>query len=151
MTDEGAESETEGHGGKGYVHESLEALKQNSEKPGSRWEISPQLGIEGYNFNVAVLEPGQRLSQNAYHYHRDQSEFYYVVSGRLRVEVEERSFDVEEDEVLLFEEGVPHLLHNCHDEPCKIIAIGYPPEGRYPVEQVQSYDDLLAERYGEDA
>lgn len=133
----------------GYRRASLAELETNSEKPGDRWEVSPALGIEGYNFNVAELAPGVPLSQNGYHYHENQSEFFYVVDGRCRVEVEDDSFDLEADDTVAFEEGVPHLLHNPFDDPCKIVAIGSPPEGRYPVERVQRYDDLLTERYGD--
>lgn len=133
-----------------YEHRSLDELETNPDKPGRRWELSPQLGIDDYNFNVAFLEPGERLSQNAYHYHPNQEEFYYVADGRCRVEVEDGSFDADTDDVVRFAEGVPHMLHNPYDDPCKIVAIGSPPEGRRPVHQVQSYEGLLAERYGED-
>ncbi|WP_227356467.1 cupin domain-containing protein [Haladaptatus salinisoli] len=135
---------------RGYEHRSLRELDANPDKPGRRWEVSPQLGIEDYNFNVAVLEPGERLSQNAYHYHDEQEEFYYVVDGRCRVEVEDGSFDAETDDVVRFDEAVPHMLHNPYVDSCKIVAIGSPPEGRRPVHQVQSYGELLADRYGED-
>ena len=133
--------------GDDFERRSLADLETNPEKPGRRWELSPQLGITDYNLNVAVLAPGERLSQNAYHYHENQEEVYYVIEGRVRVEVEDGSFDLAADEVLRFEPGAPHLLHNPFDERCRLIAIGSPPEGRYPVEQVQSYEDLLAERY----
>lgn len=131
----------------GYVHRSLADLETNAEKPGTRWEVSPQLGLSAYNFNVAVLEPGERLSQNAYHHHDRQREFYYVVSGRCRVEVADGHFDLDTDDVTVFDPGIDHLLHNPSDEPCKLVAVGSPPEGRYPVEQVQSYEELMAERY----
>ena len=137
-----------GHIGQEYEHRPLSAFETNSEKPGHRWELSPQLGIKAYNFNVAVIESGERLSQNAYHYHEHQMEFFYVVAGRCRVEVANDSFDCETDDVVLFDEGTVHLLHNPFDDPCKVVAIGHPPEGRYPVEKVQSYADLLEDRYG---
>lgn len=135
--------------GEGYEHRSLADLETHPEKPGRRWELSPQLGLEAYNVNVAVIEPNERLSQNAYHYHENQDEFYYVVEGRCRVEVDDGGFDVVTDDVLAVDRGVNHLLHNPFDEPCKLIAIGSPPDGRRPVHQVQGYEELLAERYGE--
>ncbi|WP_101295620.1 cupin domain-containing protein [Halegenticoccus soli] len=116
-------------------------------KPGTRWEVSPQLGIDAYNYNVAVLAPGERLSQNAYHYHERQAEFFHVLEGRCRVEVPDDSFDLGRDEVVLFEPNTVHLLHNPFDRPCRLVAVGSPPDGRYPVHQVQSYEELLAERY----
>jgi mannose-6-phosphate isomerase-like protein (cupin superfamily) len=133
-----------------YEHRSLDELETNPEKPGHRWELSPQLGIEDYNVNVAVVAPGERLSQNAYHYHPNQAEFYYLVAGRCRVEVEDGSFDAGIDDMVRFDAGVPHMLHNPYEDECKILAIGSPPEGRRPVHQVQSYEELLADRYGAD-
>ena len=130
-----------------YEHRSLSEFESTPEKPGRRFELSPELGIEAYNLNIAVLEPGERLSENAYHYHEHQRELYYTVAGRCRVEVDDGSFDVTEDDVVVFESGVTHLVHNPFDEPCKLVAIGDPPEGRHPVQQVQRFDDLLAERY----
>lgn len=133
--------------GDGYNYRSLDELVPNSEKPGSRWEISSAMGIESYNFNIAVLESGECLSQNEYHYHENQEEFYYIVAGRCRVEVEDNSFDMDEDDVLLVEREVNHLLHNPFEKSCKLIAIGAPSAGRYPVHQVQSFEELHAKRY----
>ncbi|MFB6149999.1 MAG: cupin domain-containing protein [Halobacteriales archaeon] len=132
-----------------YEHHRLAELETNPEKPTQRWEISPQLELSGYNFNVAIIEPGERLSQNAYHYHENQEEFFYIIEGRCRAEVADGAFDLESDEVAVFRQGVPHLLHNPFETPCKLVAVGSPPDGRYPVEQVQSYEALLRERYGE--
>lgn len=133
--------------GNGYDHRSLGEIAPNSEKPGRRWELSPAMGIEPYNFNIAVLDSGDRLSENAYHYHENQEEFYYVIAGCCRVEVENDSFSIDEDDALLVERGVNHLLHNPFEKSCKLVAIGSPSAGRYPVHQVQSFEKLYIERY----
>lgn len=131
-----------------YDYHAVDDFETKPDKPGRRWELSPQLDIDVYNFNVAVLEHGEALSQNGYHYHENQEEFFYVVDGRCQVEVEDGSFRLRVDEVVRFDEGVVHLLHNPFEEPVKLIAIGSPPEGRYPVQQVESAADLLRNRYG---
>lgn len=131
----------------GFERTTVDECARNAEKPGERWELSPVLGIEAFNYNVAVVSEGERLSQNAYHYHENQTEFFHVVDGRCRVETNSESFDLHTDEVVYFDAGAPHLLHNPFEDRCKVIAIGSPPDGRYPVHQVQSYEDLLAERY----
>ena len=128
----------------------LTDLETNAQKPGQRYEVSPQLDLEAYNYNVATLDTGTGLSQNAYHYHENQTEFFHVLDGRCRVEVEDGAFVLDPDDLVAFEPGIAHLLHNPYGRPCRVIAIGSPPDGRYPVEQVQSYDDLLEERYGGD-
>jgi len=132
-----------------YHRGTLADFETNPEKPGRRWELSPELGIDAYNFNVAVLDPGDPLSQNGYHYHESQAELFYVVDGQCRVEVEDGGFTLEADDVVYFEDGVVHLLHNPFDGPCKLVAIGSPPEGRYPVHQVMPAAELLDSRYGD--
>ena len=132
----------------GYDHHRVEAFETNPDKPGQRWELSPPLGIDDCNINVAVLDHGEALSANGYHYHEDQEEFFYVVDGRCQVEVESGSFLLRPDEVVRFDEGVVHLLHNPFELPAKVIGIGSPPDGRYPVHQVESAAALLTKRYG---
>ena len=133
----------------GYERLALEDVDPEPGRPSVRWPISPELGLEDYNLNLAVLEPGERLSTNAYHYHEDQEEFFYVLEGTVRVEAEDGSFDLSADEMVVFRPGVRHLLHNRGEQPAKVIAIGSPPEGRRPVHRVQSHEALLAERYGD--
>ena len=134
----------------GYRHRSLADFDINPEKPGRRWELSSVLGIAEYNLNVAVLAPGERLAQNAYHNHPNQREAYYLTDGCCRAEVGEDSFRMDADDVLVTDPGVDHLLHNPFETECKLLAIGAPPEGRYPVEQVRSYEGILDERYDEE-
>lgn len=133
----------------GYERAELDDLAPNPEKPSSRWEVSKHLGLDGYNFNVAVLESGEPLAQSGLHYHTDQEEFFYVIEGRCRVELEEGSFDLSADEMVLFRPETAQLVHNPFDRPCKLIAIGYPPEGHGTVEAVESTEELMARRYPE--
>ena len=130
-----------------YRRANVTDLEMNPEKPGQRWEVSPQLDLSGYNYNVATLDPNTTLSQNAYHYHENQAEFFHVLNGSCRVEVEDGAFVCDVDDLVVFEAGTPHLLHNPYERPCRVIAIGSPPGGRYPVHQIQSYDELIARRY----
>mgnify|MGYP000342021876 CR=1 FL=1 len=132
-----------------YYHATVDEFDTKPEKPGQRWELSPELGVDAYNFNVAVLDAGDPLSQNGYHYHESQTELFYVVDGRCRVEVEAGGFTLETDGIVHFEAGAVHLLHNPFDDPCKLVAIGSPPEGRYPVHQEATAEELLDRRYGD--
>lgn len=132
---------------KNYATASLDAAGTNDDKPGTRWELADAFDLSGYNYNVAVLAAGERLSENAYHYHENQSELFHVLERRCRVETERDSFDLGAGQLVHFAPGATHLLHNPFEEACKLVAVGAPADGRYPVEQVQSYDALLAERY----
>lgn len=133
-----------------YEHRSLSDFEPHPQKPGRRWAISKELGLEYYNLNVAVLEKGEPLSQTHFHAHDAQDEFYYVLEGRCQLEVEDESVTIEADDVVTVPRGVPHLVHNpCYAEPCKLLAIGSPPEGRYPVTMYDNYENILADRYDE--
>lgn len=132
----------------GWTHVRPSETSSRDDKPGERFELSDDLGIEEFNLNVATLEPGERLSQNHFHYHENQEELIYVASGRCRVEVEDDRFVAEPNDVVRFDAGRDgaHLVHNPFDEPARLLALGWPPEGRRPVEMVKTIDELLAER-----
>lgn len=124
----------------GWQHVTLEELETNPDKPGRRWEASPALGIDAFNFNVAVLESGERLSQNQFHYHENQKELFYVVSGACRAETTDATVTLETDDIIAFDEGAAgaHLVYNPFEEPCKLAAVGWPQDGRYPVHQLET-------------
>ena len=128
----------------GWKHISLSDVERKPEKPGNRWELSTELGVEAFNFNVAVLDPEERLSQNHFHYHENQQELFFVVDGRCRVETCEKGFEMGVDEAIVFEKGTAgaHVLYNPFGESCKLIAVGWPPEGRYPVHQLKEITEL---------
>ncbi len=132
----------------GWQRLRLQEHETRADKPGQRWELSPLLGIEAFNLNVAVLDPDERLSQNHFHYHDDQEELIHVAAGRCQVEVSDDRFVAEPGDSVRFaagSEGV-HLVHNPFDRPCRLVALGWPPEGRRPVTQVRTREELLAER-----
>ncbi|WP_430504934.1 cupin domain-containing protein [Haloparvum sp. PAK95] len=132
----------------GWTHVRPRETSSRDDKPGERFELADELGIDLFNLNVATLEPGERLSQNHFHYHENQEELVYVAAGRCRVEVDDDRFVAEPDDVVRFDAGREgaHLIHNPFDEPVRLLALGWPPEGRKPVRQVKSIDELLAER-----
>lgn len=129
-----------------YTHRSLDEFEPHPHKPGRRWAVSRELGLDDYNLNIAVLEQGDPLSQTHFHAHEQQDEFYYVISGRCRLEVGDESVDVGADEVVTVPRTVPHLVHNPYEPPCKLVAIGSPPEGRYPVTMYDNYENILDDR-----
>jgi len=118
------------------------------DKPGRRWELSPELDIDQFNLNVAILKPGERLSQSHFHYHHNQAELIHIAAGRCQVEVSDDRFVAKQGDTIRFDAGEAgvHLVHNPFDEPCRIVAIGWPPEGRHPVETVKTTEELLEER-----
>lgn len=135
--------------GSDYTRGNIEDFEPNPDRPGRRYELSRALGIDGYNLNVAVVPPGERLPYTGLHYHEDQEEFFYVLDGECRVEVTEDSFDLRAGEMVLFPSGTAHCIHNPFDDRCEVLALGHPPEGHGAVQQVQPWEELLAERYPE--
>lgn len=133
---------------RGWSHITPSEPDHREDKPGQRWELSSTLGVDAFNLNVAILEPGERLSQNQFHYHENQQELVYVASGRCRVEVQDGRFVADPDDVVRFDAGPNgvHLIHNPFEEPVRLVAIGWPPEGRHPVRQVATADEIRAER-----
>lgn len=131
----------------GWRHVRLSDAETNPEKPGERWELSPELGIEAFNLNVAVLDPDERLSQNHFHYHENQRELFLVVEGKCRVETDEEGFEMGVDEAVAFEKGREgaHVLYNPFEEPCKVVAVGWPADGRYPVHQLETTAKALGD------
>jgi uncharacterized cupin superfamily protein len=132
----------------GWTHVRPSGTSSRDDKPGERFELADELGLEEFNLNVASLEPGERLSQNHFHFHENQAELIYVAAGRCRVDVDDDRFVAEPNDVVRFDAGRDgaHLVHNPFEEPVRLLALGWPPEGRRPVKQVKSIDELLAER-----
>lgn len=123
---------------------SVESVEPNPGKPGTRRELSDALGIDAFNLNAATLSPGERLSENRYHYHENQSEAVYVIEGRCRVRTTDDSFALGADEVVAFTAGRAgaHLIDNPFDAPCRLLAFGWPADGRYPVHQLATDAEL---------
>lgn len=134
-----------------YERTALAELTPNREKPAARFEITAALGLTGYNFNVAILEGGERLPASGLHYHDAQEEFFYVVAGRCQVELADGSVDLEPDEMIVIGPGTPQMIHNPFAAECKLIAIGHPPEGHETAEIVKPAEEVLAERYPEES
>jgi uncharacterized cupin superfamily protein len=128
----------------GWTHVDLADVEPNPEKPGTRLALSPPLGVEAFNLNVATLGAGERLSENHYHYHENQRELFLVVAGRCRVETGDEGFEMGPDEAVAFDAGEAgaHVVHNPFDEPCRLVAVGWPQDGRYPVHQLLTTADV---------
>ena len=72
--------------------------------------------------------PGEMLPL-AYHYHDDQEEAFYVLSGTLHVETPDGTYEVTEDGLFAVDPGSPQRAFNPEDArtPVEVLAIGAPP------------------------
>lgn len=71
--------------------------------------------------------PGEMIPL-AYHYHDEQVEAFFVLSGELHVETPEREYVVPEGQAFLIEPGSPHRSFNPSDASTAVtvLAIGAP-------------------------
>lgn len=93
-----------------------------------RRAISDAADLEAVAVNRYTADPGEQLPL-AYHYHDDQEELFYVLSGTLHVETPDNERIVAADEVFVAEPASPHRAYNPTDAdgPVRALAIGAPP------------------------
>jgi mannose-6-phosphate isomerase-like protein (cupin superfamily) len=90
-----------------------------------------RLGTAAELSNVAInrfrAEPGEQLPLT-YHYHEEQEEAFYVLSGTLRVETPEETFEVDADELFAVDPESPQRAYNPEDatEDVVVLAVGAP-------------------------
>lgn len=64
----------------------------------------------------------------SYHYHTEQEEAFYVLSGTLFVETPDETFEVGADGLFVADPESPHRAYNPEDaaEPVELLALGSP-------------------------
>jgi mannose-6-phosphate isomerase-like protein (cupin superfamily) len=100
-----------------YAFSSLDEL---GEGPGFR-KIRLPLGVTAFGVNALVYQPGY---EGIEHYHDTQDELYFVHRGRVRVEVEGETRDLEAGGLFHCESTTPRKLSNPFDEEAVIFAVG---------------------------
>jgi quercetin dioxygenase-like cupin family protein len=91
--------------------------------------------------NLAVsryrAEPGEQIPLK-YHYHDEQEEAFYVLTGTLAVETPEGTYRVESGSLFTATAQSPHRAHNPADadEAVELLAVGAPTVG----DEVYEYD-----------
>ncbi|AJF25578.1 cupin domain-containing protein [Haloarcula hispanica] len=120
----------------GYHHLAVDDIEPTPDRPSVQRSISDAAGLENAAVNVYEVAPGEDIPL-AYHYHDDQEELFYVLSGTLAVETPEQTYEVSEDEVFVVEPDSPQRAHNPESaaEPVRTIVVGAP-----AVDDVHPYD-----------
>jgi quercetin dioxygenase-like cupin family protein len=72
------------------------------------------------------LEPGQAQQPHA---HAGADKFYFVVSGKARFLIGDRSFDAQTGDLILAPAGVPHGVERAVERTILLMAIAPPPQG----------------------
>lgn len=124
----------------GYHLVDPDDLDQHDDRPADVRSLTAAAGMDGdeekLGARVYTVDPGQAIPL-AYHYHDDQVELFYVLSGTLCVETPDREYAVDADQALLVEPDSPQRAYNPDDAdaPVRTLAVGAP-----SVDDVHAYD-----------
>lgn len=111
----------------GYNHVDPATIEPTPDRPSVQRAISDAVGLEHVAVNRYEAEPGEAIPL-AYHYHDEQEELFYVLSGRLVVETPEEVYEVGADEVLAIQPDSPQYATAAEDADgtTQVLAIGAP-------------------------
>lgn len=120
----------------GYHAITVDELEATPDRPCDRRPIGEAAGLETMAANRYDADPGEQLPL-AYHYHDDQEELFYVLSGTLSVETPDGEYTIDEDEVFVVEPDSPHRAYNAEgaEEAVSVLAVGAP-----PIDDVHPYE-----------
>ncbi|WP_411964859.1 cupin domain-containing protein [Haloferax sp. YSMS24] len=111
----------------GYRVVDTDEVEPTPDRPCELRRIGAEGGLENVALNRFRAEPGEQVPL-AYHYHTEQEEAFYVLSGTLVVETPDETFEVPEDGLFVVDPGSPHRAHNPDDatDAVELLAIGSP-------------------------
>ena len=96
------------------------SLDELGDGPGFR-KVRAPLGITAFGVNALVCPPHY---EGFAHYHDRQDELYFVHRGKVRVEVEGETRDLEAGGVFHCEATTPRKLSNPFDEDAVLLIVG---------------------------
>jgi uncharacterized cupin superfamily protein len=122
----------------GYHVVDPDELAPEPDRPSEMRYVSEAAGMERLGLRTYTVDPGEGIPLSCMHYHDEQEEAFYVISGTLSVETPEETYRVETDQFFVAE---PESSHRAHvddeaDEAARVIGIGAP-----PVSDGHSYED----------
>jgi mannose-6-phosphate isomerase-like protein (cupin superfamily) len=102
------------------VTHAFSSLDELGEGPGFR-KIRKPLGVTAFGVNALVYPAGY---EGFSHYHDTQDELYFVHRGRVRVEVEGETRDLDEGGLFHAESTAPRKISNPFDEDAVVFVVG---------------------------
>ncbi|MFB6123791.1 MAG: cupin domain-containing protein [Haloferacaceae archaeon] len=112
----------------GYRVVDTDEVEPTTDRPCEYRRLSDPAGLDQMAINLFRADPGEQLPL-AYHYHDDQEEAFYVVSGTLSVETPEETYVVDEGGLFVVDPGSPQRAYNPDDADAtvEVVAVGAPP------------------------
>jgi len=96
------------------------SIDELGDGPGFR-KVRSALGVTAFGVNAVVYPP---QFEGFLHYHDTQDELYFVHRGRVRVEVEGETRDVDEGGIFHVEATTPRKVSNPFDEEAVLFIVG---------------------------
>ncbi|WP_338740561.1 cupin domain-containing protein [Haloplanus salilacus] len=111
----------------GYHVVETDEVEPDPDRPCTRRSLSELAGLSEMAINRYTAEPGEELPL-AYHYHDEQEEAFYVISGTLHVDTPEGTLEAGPDTLLTVEPDSPQFAYNPEDatETVDVVAVGAP-------------------------
>jgi mannose-6-phosphate isomerase-like protein (cupin superfamily) len=105
-----------------------DAIDPEPDRSCTRRSLSEPAGLSRMAINRYTAQPGEQIPR-AYHFHDEQEEAFYVLSGTLHVDTPEGSFEVGADSLFTVAPGSPQYAYNPADadEAVEVVAVGAPP------------------------
>jgi mannose-6-phosphate isomerase-like protein (cupin superfamily) len=112
----------------GYRVVDTDAVERAEGRPCELRRLSAAADLSALALNRFTASPGEQLPL-AYHYHDEQEEAFYVLSGRLAVETPDRTYEVDAGDLLAVDPGSPQRAYCPEDAggPVDVLAFGAPP------------------------
>jgi mannose-6-phosphate isomerase-like protein (cupin superfamily) len=112
----------------GYRVVDPETVEPAENRPCEYRGLTGPAELDQFAQNVIRATAGEQVPI-AYHYHEQQQEAFYVLSGTLHVETPDGELAVPEGSVFAADPESPHRAHNPEDadETVELLAVGAPP------------------------
>ena len=91
---------------------------------GVSWDLGAATGTRLLGADVTEIPPGQKSSH--FHSHSHKEEFFFVLSGRCRLRLGEKEYDLRAGDAVSRPAGtgVCHQFVNPFEEPCRVMMLG---------------------------
>jgi mannose-6-phosphate isomerase-like protein (cupin superfamily) len=111
----------------GYRVVDPDELDTVPDRPCELRRVSDAAGLSNVAVNRFSAAPGEQLPL-AYHYHDEQEELFFVVSGTLAVETPEETYEIPAGSFFAVDPGSPQRAYNPDDatDRVTVVAVGAP-------------------------
>jgi mannose-6-phosphate isomerase-like protein (cupin superfamily) len=111
----------------GYRVVDCDEVETVEDRPCEMRRLSAAAGLEHAAINRFRAAPGEQVPL-AYHYHEEQEEAFYVLSGTLFVETPAETFEVSAGDLFAVDPNSPQRAYNPADAtgPVELLAVGAP-------------------------